>query len=88
MTEFPILVSRIKGNNGYSQGGMSINGTLILQIKKNTSKEEILYFNEDTQTYNIKPSYIIGFLSVDEEMCVKDWIYPGNKEKNVSPHNR
>ena len=88
ITELPILISRIKGNNGYSQGGIRINGTLILQIEKNISKEEILYFNEDTQTYNIKPSYIVGFIPVDEQKNVKDWIYPNNAEKRVSPSNR
>ena len=88
ITEFPVLISRIKGNNGYSQGGICINGTLILQIEKGSSKEEILYFNEDTQTYNIKPSYIIGFLPVDEQKNVKDWICPNNAEKKVSPSNR
>ena len=81
-------MSRIKGNNGYSQGGMHINGTLILQIEKDTSKEEILYFNEDTQTYNNKPSYIVGFLAVDDQKDGKDLIYPNNIEKKVSPHNR
>ena len=88
MTELPVLISRIKGNNGYSQGGICINGTLILQIEKGSSKEEILYFNEDTQTYNIKPSYIVGFIPVDEQKNVKGWIYPNNVEKKVSPSNR
>ena len=84
MTELPVLISRIKGNNGYSQGGIKINGTLILRIEKGTSKEEILYFNDASQTYNIKPSYIVGFLPVDEEMCVKDWVKPENKEQCLS----
>ena len=88
ITELPILISRIKGNNGYSQGGIRVNGTLILQIEKNISKEEILYFNEDTQTYNIKPSYIVGFIPVDEQKNVKGWIYTNNAEKKVSPSNR
>lgn len=30
ISEFPVLISRIKGNNGYSQGGIRTNGTLIL----------------------------------------------------------
>lgn len=82
VTDFPVLISRIKGNYGISEGFNEINGTLILQIPKGASKHDILYFNEDSQTYNIKPIYIVGFLPVDELQNVKEWIFPSH---NMEP---
>lgn len=86
ITDFPILISNIKGNNGMSQGFNMVNGTLIIQFPKNVSKEELLYFNENSHTYNIKPRYIVGFLPVDENQNVKEWIFP-DQYINKSHHN-
>lgn len=81
MDLFPMLISNIKNNNGMSQGFSTINGTLIIMIPKNTPKEEILYFNAETKTYNIKPIYVVGFLPVDENNMVKDWVFNGHVER-------
>ena len=88
ITDFPVFISRIKGNYGISEGGNKINGTLIIQIPKGTSKQDILYFNENSQTYNIKPTYILGFIPVDEFKRVKEWIFPDNNIEHISYKQR
>jgi len=86
--DFPILISNIKGNYGFSQGFNMINGTLILQIPKNSSKNDILYYNEDSNTFNIKQTYIIGFLPVDENQNVNDWILPKGIEEQYDNYHK
>lgn len=88
VTDFPVLISRIKGNYGRSEGFNEINGTLILQIPKGASKQDILYFNEDSQNYNIKPIYIVGFLPVDELQNVKEWIFLSHNMEHGSYKQR
>lgn len=77
--EFSQLISLIKGNNGYRQGGNTIDGTLILKIPKDLPIDEIVYYYNDTDTYNIHPQYIVGFLPVDTLSNVGPMIKPDSK---------
>jgi len=75
------LVRSVKSNFGLSQGGNIIDGTIIMQIPRGIPKEELLYYNEQTNTFNIKPEFIVGFLPVNENHIVGDFIY-NNKDNN------
>lgn len=79
--DFPSFIFNIKCSNGLSQGSIQIDGTIILQIPKGIEKTELLYFNEITKTFNINPSYIVGFLPVDSKNVVSDFIYPDKSNK-------
>ena len=39
-----------------------------------SKKNDMLYYNENTQTFNINPNYIVGFLPVDEILNVKNFV--------------
>ena len=79
--DLTMMVEHVKGNNGINVAGNIIDGTMILKVPKGTTKEELLYYNSDTNTFNIHPNYIVGFLPVDKEHKVGDWILP-NLEKD------
>lgn len=72
--DLTILVELVKKHNGFSQGFNKIDGTIILQIPKNISKQELFCYNETSKTYNIRPDFIIGFIPVDENHNVKGLI--------------
>lgn len=74
------LLGSIKLAYTKSQGNNPIDGTLIIQIPKNIPKEEIYYFNENSNTFNIKPEFIKGFVSTNEQQIVSDMIYPTNEK--------
>lgn len=75
---FSVLIHSIKNNYGFSQGYNFIDGTLILRFPKGFSKDDILYFNESSNTINIDPKYIVGFIQVDENHNVMDFTYINN----------
>lgn len=79
--DLTILVELVKKHNGFSQGFNAIDGSMILQIPKGINKKEIFYYNEVSNTYNIKPEFIVGFLPVNEKYIVSDFMY---KEKDNS----
>lgn len=66
------LVRTIKNANGLSQGLNPIDGTLIIKIPKGASIDQFVYYNQDAQVYCIDPSYIEGFLQVDQNKSVSD----------------
>ena len=72
--DLTILVELAKKHNGFSQGFNAIDGTMILMVPKGTDKNDMLYYNENTQTFNINPNYIVGFLPVDENHNVKNFV--------------
>lgn len=84
--DFSILIHNVKNNYGYSQGYNVIDGTLILKLPKGFSKEDILYYNDNTNTFNIDPKYIVGFIQVDKDHNVKDCIFSNfyiNKDNKI-----
>lgn len=80
--DLTILVELAKKHNGLSQGFNPIDGTMILQVPKGIDKKDLFYYNENTQTYNIKPIYITGFVPVDENHTVKGLIVYEEKNNN------
>lgn len=76
------LISTLKNANGISQGGNPINGTLVLKIPKGSSLADIIYFNEATNTYNIKPEFIDSFSAVDQNGVVSEPVF-----NNVNEHD-
>lgn len=76
------LFSIIKSAYGTNQGGNIIDGTLIIQIPNNATKDEIIYFNESTNTFNIKPEFIKCFVSTTENKIVSEMIH-NDKKKTI-----
>lgn len=74
------LFSIVKSAYGINQGGNIIDGTLIIQIPNNTIKNEIVYFNESTNTFNIKPKFIKGFIKTTENKVVSEMIHNDRKK--------
>ena len=74
------LLGSIKLAYTKSQGNNPIDGTLIIQIPKNIPNEEIFYFNDSSNTFNIKPEFIKGFVSTNEYQIVSEMIYPTNEK--------
>lgn len=77
--DLTVIVEHVKGNNGINVAGNEVNGTMILKIPKGISKEDILYYNSDSKTFNIHPNYIVGFLPVDKNHKVGNWVLPNLK---------
>ncbi|MBQ2872654.1 MAG: hypothetical protein IJE89_01480 [Bacilli bacterium] len=69
------LVNVLKSSFGISQGMNPIDGTLIIRVPKGVSIESIVYFNQDTNTYNINPEYVDSFSAVDENGIVSEPIF-------------
>lgn len=78
-----LLFEIVKKNCGLTQGNNLIDGTLVIQIPKNAVNSDVLYFNKNTNTYNIKPEYLKGFLPVNHSNVVRDWVLP--KNSNTPP---
>lgn len=73
--DLTILIDAVKSDYGLSPAFNPIDGSIILQIPKDVTKEEMFCYNENSSTYNIKPEFIVGFLPVNEEHKVSDFIY-------------
>lgn len=81
-TDLPFLINDIKNHYGISQGGNPIDGTIIINVPRDISKEEIFYYNNESSTYNIKPEYITGFLPVDKNSVVGEFQFRKSNIKN------
>jgi len=81
--ELLFLVNTLKGAYGHSQGLNPIDGTLLIQIPKETSYEDTFYYNDDTKTFNIKPEFIKGFIPVDKNYNVSDIITTHQDKKSL-----
>lgn len=73
-TELITTVLGIKDAHSLLGFNKDTNGTVLLKIPKNYSNKDILYFDQENQTYNIKPEFIIGFLPVDDKHNVGELI--------------
>ena len=83
-----LLFEIVKKNCGLTQNNNLIDWTLIIQIPKDAVNSEVLYFNTATNTYNIKPEYLKGFLPVNHSNVVRDWVLPkNNNTQPVEPIN-
>ena len=74
------LLGSVKLAYTTSQGNNPIDGTLIIQIPKDIPKEEIFYFNYNSNTFNIKPDFIKGFVSTNEYQIVSKMVLPNNEK--------
>ncbi len=59
------LVDKLKGANGFSQGGNAIDGAMIVKVPKGTSLEDMLKYNSELGVYSIDPKYNVGFIGCD-----------------------
>lgn len=66
------LVHTLKNANGISQGLNPIDGTIVLSIPNGVGINEVLYFNESSGCYCIKPEYIDCFIGVNERGIVSE----------------
>ena len=69
------LFSTLKSANGISQGMNPIDGTIVVKVPKGIDVNDIFYFNESTNTYNIKPEYVDSFSAVDSNGVVSDPLF-------------
>ena len=69
------LVGTLKSSFGISQGMNPIDGTMIIKVPKNSSIDSIVYFNHDTNTYNILPEYVDSFNAVNQDGIVSEPIF-------------
>ena len=82
------VVYSVKRNYGISQGGNPIDGTLILTIPKGTEKEDLLYYNDESNTFNIRPEYIACFIQTNEKRDVRNIYYNEGYNKNIANEKR
>ncbi len=86
---FITFIGKLKSKVQLSQGGNYIDETLILAIPKGTKKEDILYWNEESKTFNIRPEFIIGATPISQNSTVttiasrKAWLQ--EKEAALQP---
>lgn len=66
------LIVTLKSAIGFSQGLNPINGTIIVKIPKGMKISEIVYFNEVSGFFCIKPRFIACFSKVDENGVVSE----------------
>lgn len=59
------LVALLKNSNGISQGGNPIDGAVIIKVPKGAQVSDMVYFNNDTNTYCINSGFIDSFLQCD-----------------------
>ena len=67
-----IMISALKNTTFFSAGLNPVNQTLILSIPKNLTKSDILYWNEKSKTFNVKPEFIIGSAPISKDSIVKE----------------
>lgn len=77
------IVDDVKKNYGISQGSNPINGTVIIKIPKDISKEDKFYYNDSSNTFNIRPDFIDCFIQTNENHVAKNITFNNINDKTL-----